>query len=460
MAAAAAALAGCGSSSDSNFTQTGASLPPSAGDTTVDVAIIGAGAAGIGAGRALTAASRTFFILESRDRIGGRCACDNTLADGLAFDLGGQWFHQVTPDPLGGGTTNPLFDIALEKGHKPILDDGPRLLYPRPPVNILDTEAPLTLAEAGAAAFAAGAAAALGQAPDISFAQATAEFKNEPYYDLVTGLLIPGSDLNRLSCEDFVPLGFTGSPVVIPTVDNFLIEEGFGNFLATLAKGLPIRLSTHVSRIEWGGAGVTLTTSTGTIRANQVIITIPAGVLNANGVEFAPALPARFRTALAGVEMTKAEKIALLYDHDVFDVEEPNTFAIPQDAQAPHCFVQVRAWNRRNYCIVICGGPEVPRLNLVDYATGIVERMYPAATRARLSKAVASGWSNDPLAQGAFSYVTPGNQSAREIMAEPIGGRLYFAGEHVSVANHSSIHGAYISGQEAAARAIGLAIPV
>src|ERR1700681_1421824 len=42
----------------------------------VDVAIVGAGAAGIAAARRLAAAKRRFALIEASDRIGGRCHTD------------------------------------------------------------------------------------------------------------------------------------------------------------------------------------------------------------------------------------------------------------------------------------------------------------------------------------------------------------------------------------------------
>ena len=56
-----------------------------------DVVVIGAGAAGIGAGRRLAKAGVSFVLLEARDRIGGRAL---TLAHELgALDLGCGWLH-------------------------------------------------------------------------------------------------------------------------------------------------------------------------------------------------------------------------------------------------------------------------------------------------------------------------------------------------------------------------------
>src|SRR3984885_14791495 len=60
----------------------------------VDIAIIGAGAAGLGAANALKNSGLSTIVLEARDRIGGR---GHTVmaAPGIAFDLGCGWLHSA-----------------------------------------------------------------------------------------------------------------------------------------------------------------------------------------------------------------------------------------------------------------------------------------------------------------------------------------------------------------------------
>ena len=55
-----------------------------------DVAIVGAGFAGLIAARILARAGRSVVVLEARDRVGGRTV-DLTLEDGSVLELGGQW---------------------------------------------------------------------------------------------------------------------------------------------------------------------------------------------------------------------------------------------------------------------------------------------------------------------------------------------------------------------------------
>ena len=65
----------------------------------VDIAVIGAGAAGIGAARCLREAGiASMVVLEARDRVGGRV---HTIAPaGFPLDRGAEWLHSADRNPL------------------------------------------------------------------------------------------------------------------------------------------------------------------------------------------------------------------------------------------------------------------------------------------------------------------------------------------------------------------------
>src|SRR5262249_33356420 len=71
----------------------------------VDVIIVGAGVAGLVAARQLRRRSRTFIVLEARDRVGGRTLSQHVGKELL--DLGGQWI---------GPTQDRLAKLARELG--------------------------------------------------------------------------------------------------------------------------------------------------------------------------------------------------------------------------------------------------------------------------------------------------------------------------------------------------------
>jgi putrescine oxidase len=72
-----------------------------------DVVIVGAGATGLTAARALVREGKSVVVLEARDRIGGRLWTD--FIEGQMFELGGQW---VSPDQ--SALIETLAELGLE----------------------------------------------------------------------------------------------------------------------------------------------------------------------------------------------------------------------------------------------------------------------------------------------------------------------------------------------------------
>ncbi len=113
------------------------------GDRRADVAIVGAGLAGLTAARTLAAAGLDVVVLEARDRVGGRTDTRPT-ADGTRLDLGGQWIGP-TQDRIAalaaavGVTTFPTY----VDGRNLQVYEGRRTLYD----GAIPTGDPLTAAE-------------------------------------------------------------------------------------------------------------------------------------------------------------------------------------------------------------------------------------------------------------------------------------------------------------------------
>ncbi len=63
--------------------------------TDTDVAIVGAGAAGLAAAKTLSEFGVPFVLLEASHRIGGR-ADTETVGPGQPFDLGRHWMHSAS----------------------------------------------------------------------------------------------------------------------------------------------------------------------------------------------------------------------------------------------------------------------------------------------------------------------------------------------------------------------------
>jgi monoamine oxidase len=62
----------------------------------------------------------------------------------------------------------------------------------------------------------------------------------------------------------------------------------------------------------------------------------------------------------------------------------------------------------------------------------------------------ATRWNNEPWVLGAISAAAPGAQSSRKVLAEPLSGRIFLAGEATHETSWGTVNGAWESGERAA----------
>lgn len=427
------------------------------GSSDADVIVVGAGLAGMGAGQALKLRGIPAIVLEARDRIGGRCFCDNSFP--APFDFGGQFFQQVVPNALGG-TNNPLYDMYRAQGGP----DVPCVLSPSFVANgqlLPDAEQePFqeTVAAVAAAIAAAGVAAQLG-APDISATDATAVLADLPWYTMTTAFLALALDApaDRLSSQDvWNDVQFAINPDGSPS--DKVNPTGMGNFAAQFAEGLDIRLATPVSAIDLTGADqITVITDQGLLTARAVILTAPVTVLAAGKITFIPELPAAYQQAFADLPFGLVDKLGIAFSSDVLGATPANT-VITRHLDA----------NLDAFAMALAGLAGQPMMNLFfaddlaheleaggqaaqeAFAREFLADTYGSDAAKAMERTIIHPWGTDPWTMGSYSAAKVGKAGARATLAQPIEDRLYFAGEAVSTYAHSSLHGAYLTGQQAA----------
>src|SRR6202011_413893 len=76
----------------------------------VDIAVIGAGAAGIAATRRIATSRARVALIEASGRGGGRCFTDTSTFD-VPFDRGAHWIHMPDLNPVTPLATRSGFDI-------------------------------------------------------------------------------------------------------------------------------------------------------------------------------------------------------------------------------------------------------------------------------------------------------------------------------------------------------------
>ncbi len=405
----------------------------------VDVAIVGAGAAGIAAARRLRALGLTHVVLEAAPRIGGR-AWTRRLATGL-FDAGASWLHDAE--------RNPLVALAAEKGralHQAFgrrrhIRVGQRWATP----------AELAALDHASTRFDATARAAC-ERRDLPLAQAVATL-DDPWLPTLLyfeSCLIAAADPTQLSTRDWRDNELPGT--------NLLPERGLGALLARLAPPGILRRAA-VRRIA-GRGPVTLETAQGRIRAKAAIVTVSTGVLRSGGIAFSPALPVRWQQALHALPMGLLSKIVLTPRPGAALPLPPGSVARRQLAPGESgVFFHIGALGAR-HVVGFYGGDIAWHLAdsraATDFARAEWRRLFGASADAIFTRATATAWGTDPLFRGAYAYAIPGGTHARAALAQP-DGALILAGEALRTDGLAgTAGGAWLAGENAAEQARGI----
>ena len=240
---------------------------------TVEVAVVGAGAAGIGAARSLRETGISFALLEASHRIGGR-AYTEEVAPGVAFDLGCHWLHSAS--------LNPFVAIADHLGFA-YLKSG----FPRSEVWQDGVRLPEAAQEERDAFFESCFAAikSAGQAGrDLSVVEATErENRWTPVFDYLMSI-IASQDSDLVSVRDLCAYR--------DTEENWPLKQGYGALVARFGADLPVALNAAVTKIDWSGDPIRLSGARGTLEARRVLLTVSTGVLGAGDITFEPAAAA------------------------------------------------------------------------------------------------------------------------------------------------------------------------
>ena len=427
-----------------------------------DVVIVGAGVAGLAAAKHLMAHGRDVIVLEARDRIGGRIWTLHDPELPVPVELGAEFLHgeaQETRDIVeraglgvldvngrrftaGNGRLKPLrdFDQRIQRVMRRLREDGVR---------------------------------------DRSFAEALAGMRTISRGDRQHALrYVEGyhaADPDRISEQSIAGGDDPREMRIARLLDGY---DGVVNVLSNTVSPR-IRLGTVVTRIRWVDEQVEVESrseageSAPAIVANAVIVTVPLGVLRSlpdelGHIAFDPPLPAIERAAsklaMGGVMRVSVrldepiwtsrrlatrhgdERLdAMSFVHGVSDVPFP-VWWTSYPISAP----VIVGW---------CGGPHSWSLSREPLEAIM------AAARNSLSKLLGlSGrtiekhvrevhlhdWNGDPYSHGAYSYVTVDGSSAPAVLARPVRGTLFFAGEHTSSGRNGTVDGAIASGRRAA----------
>ncbi|HYZ23649.1 MAG TPA: NAD(P)/FAD-dependent oxidoreductase [Rhodopila sp.] len=416
-----------------------------------DVVIIGAGLAGLAAAAAVRDAGRRALVLEASGRIGGRAwtAYPASLG-GVWFDMGAVWFHDAEHNPLVG--------IARAADDGLLRSDDIRVERTFIGGSVA-TAAELADYDAAWVRYTLAADAAITENGDVSLAAVTRRLPADPWAATIEAW--EGPVICAAAAEDFSALDWRRNAL---DGSNLVPEGGIGAFVRRrLTRGLEIRLNAPVRRVRWGKR-VTVEGTFGAVSAGACIVTASTGVLASGALGFDPALPEAVQEAIAALPMGLAMKVALrATGTDRLDL--PLHCAI--DRQVPRQgepLMPFQCWPfGRDYVQGWIGGPHAWELaragdaTAADFALAYLRGMLGGRVDRVLGggPALVTHWEADPWVRGAYCYARVGAAAARERLAEPLAdGRLMFAGEACNVPWAGTLAGAWISGCDAAGRAL------
>lgn len=415
----------------------------------VDVVVIGAGMAGVTAGRALAGGGATVAVVESSGRVGGRVRTVRDFA-GTPVEAGAEFVHGAraatwTDVRQAGLRTQPVpyrwswFRIGDTTRWLPL-----QLLHPGvwPAFDILRSLHRHDAHDMSAAAFIARKRYR-GRAGELARLTLTAH--------------LPGG-------VDDVGVGGLVSDGVLHLEEglNHRVLDGYDLLPHHVATGLDIVYGFRVATVSWGEDGVEVRADDGrTVSARAGVITLPHGVLASGAIVFDPALPASKLEGIGRIATGPVAKLLLAFDERFWPRRMGQLVcgSGPMTLYWPTSF----ATDGPPVLIAYATGPRAAVLSelghdaAVDVALSDLERHFPKARPRRLltgSRFV--DWLTDPDARGGYTYLPPGAVGARAQLAAADTGALVWAGSAtVRSPVADTVEAAYLSGLRAAREASG-----
>ena len=425
-------------------------------DLDTDVVVIGAGFAGVTAARELTQRGVEVIVVEARDRLGGRTWTKESEL-GHYLELGGTWVHWTQPhvwaeiDRYGLDIyASAVPQRALWKKNGELIEGSPEEMF-----GLLDDGMTRLLARS----------AELFPNP-FRFRPVTDELKSLDHVTIDEA--IAALDLNpeqRDLVEGMWSLNFSGYPkngaltqalrwcaltggnwnLMFEACGTYKIVGGTKVLLDAIAgqSTADFRFDTRVQRVTQDADGATVVLTDGsTIRAREVIVTVPLNVLD--DIEFEPALPSDLVSVSREGQTSQGIKVWARVKGEVAPV-----CAIGSSDSVLNFFLPEMTVDGDT--LVVAFGPDASRLDITD-RNAVQEALREWLPDVEVLAVDGHDWIADDLARQTWSMLRPNQlQTIQDAAAGPHG-HVRLAGGDYAEGWAGFIDGAIESGKIAAVR--------
>ena len=424
------------------------------------VLVIGAGIAGLAAASNLKTQGIKVTVIEGRDRIGGRIWTDHSWKD-TPIDLGASWINGINGNPVAKfvrGFNIPTVSTdyhapasiytmqgkLLNESERAVIETRFRQLMSKVEMEreALNHDIPLGNALFGAIA-----------TQNLSIQQQR-ELRHFINTQIEQDYATDASELSLWYWDEVDE--YFGGDVILP--------GGLDQVVNRLAEGLEIKLDHIVTQIKYNDQGVRVTTNQEVFEAERAIVTLPLGVLQSGSVKFSPSLPNRKKAAIQKLRMGVLNKLWLRF---------PECFWLKDSEWLEYIGPEIGVWAEFFNFFKYTGKPILVAFNPGKYGKAI-EQLSDQAIVAEAMKVLhkmygtsipnpdawqVTRWASDTFTRGSYSYIPPGAKGTDyDILAEPVGKSLFFAGEATQRNHYGTVHGAFLSGVRAARAIIAIAI--
>mgnify|MGYP006113147007 FL=1 len=411
-----------------------------------DVVVIGAGAAGLAATDTLLKAGKKVVCLEASNRIGGRAYTDNQIF-GEPYDTGALWLDNGETNPFKiYGEKNPKFNMYKERSEEmyAVYNGDKRTSQEDELWKIWD-----------------GATAAIAKTRKDIAPIEVVPFQDQRWFDTAHLLIGPwemGKDFSNYSCKDY------NFDYDILESESWHCEEGYGALVADMYKDVPVKLNTKVSEIDWSGSGIKVTTDKGILNAQKCIITVSNGVLSSGQIKFTPKLSVAKEESFSKISMGHYNRITFKFKK-LFKKKAKDYYLYykiqSQNAPSPKGVIGAINVSGTNLCMFDPGGEFGKELvkegeaASLDFVLNELKNVFGSKIEKDLIKSHVVNWSTNPLFLGSWASAEPGAFEYREILRQPVGERIYFAGE-ATAKDWGTVAGAQDSGIITAKNILGI----